>query len=83
MGVFIYTFLGTSKDITMGPTAIMSLLTAEFAAERIPVKHGSDHEAAQAAAATYAIVLTLMSGIIQFAMGLFNMGELPSGVQLK
>jgi sodium-independent sulfate anion transporter 11 len=26
MGVFIYCFLGTSKDVTLGPTAIMSLI---------------------------------------------------------
>lgn len=28
MGCFIYTVFGTSKDITLGPTAILSLLTA-------------------------------------------------------
>ena len=26
MGVFLYTLLGTSKDVTLGPTAIMSLI---------------------------------------------------------
>ena len=26
MGVFIYCFMGTSKDVTLGPTAIMSLI---------------------------------------------------------
>jgi len=68
MGVFVYTFLGTSKDITMGPTAIMSLLVAEFATERAPVKHDP----------TFAIILTFFTGFIQLAMGLLNMGELPS-----
>ena len=28
MGCFIYAVLGTSKDISLGPTAILSLLTA-------------------------------------------------------
>ena len=28
MGCFIYAVFGTSKDITLGPTAILSLLTA-------------------------------------------------------
>lgn len=65
MGVFLYTFLGTSKDITLGPTAIMSLLVAEFAFERSKI-HGD---------ATYAILLSLITGLIQFAMGLLNMGE--------
>ena len=34
MGCFIYCLMGTSKDITMGPTAIMSILTAEYALDR-------------------------------------------------
>ena len=31
MGCFIYCLMGTSKDITMGPTAIMSILVSEYA----------------------------------------------------
>ena len=27
IGCFVYTFLGTSKDVSLGPTAILSLLT--------------------------------------------------------
>lgn len=65
MGGFIYCFFGTSKDITLGPTAIMSLLVAEFASERSPI-HGD---------ATYAILLTLISGLITLAMGLLNLGQ--------
>ena len=49
----------------MGPTAIMSLLVAEFASERSPVKDD----------ATYAIVLTLICGLAQLFMGLFNLGK--------
>ncbi|XP_071132678.1 sodium-independent sulfate anion transporter-like isoform X2 [Mytilus edulis] len=64
MGCFIYTFLGTSKDITLGPTAIMSLMTATFAMS--PIKGD----------ATYAIVLCLMTGVVQLAMGLLNLGIL-------
>ncbi|KAK6171323.1 hypothetical protein SNE40_019537 [Patella caerulea] len=62
MGCFVYCFLGTSKDITLGPTAIMSLMTGTFAISPVP----ND--------ATYAIVLTLMCGIIQLVMGLLNLG---------
>ncbi|XP_067928347.1 sodium-independent sulfate anion transporter-like [Watersipora subatra] len=65
MGGFIYCFLGTSKDITMGPTAIMSLLVAEFASERAPSK---DTHAA------YAIILTLICGLAQILMGFLNLG---------
>ena len=64
MGVFVYTFLGTSKDITLGPTAIMSLLIAEFASEKSPIKDDP----------TYAIFLTFFTGLIQLVMGLLNMG---------
>lgn len=62
MGCFIYCFLGTSKDITLGPTAIMSLMVAEFGAA-----HGDP---------TIAIVLALGAGIIQVLMGLLNIGFL-------
>lgn len=65
MGGFIYCFFGTSKDVTLGPTAIMSLMVAEFGSERSPVKHDP----------TYAIILTLFAGLIQFCMGLLNLGE--------
>lgn len=72
MGVFIYALLGTSKDITLGPTAIMSLLVAEFASDRSPVPDDP----------TYAIVLTLISGLMQLVMGLLNMGEYASQTYL-
>lgn len=64
MGCFIYCFLGTSKDITLGPTAIMSLMTATFAMSPI------DQDP------TYAIVLCLMTGVVQLLMGLLNLGIL-------
>lgn len=62
MGCFIYCVLGTSKDITLGPTAIMSLMVAEFS-------HSWPGDP------SIAIVLALMCGIIQIAMGLLNIGE--------
>ena len=63
MGCFVYVFFGTAKDITLGPTAIMSLMTADFGAS--PVKHD----------ATYAILLCLFSGIVQIVMGIFQLGK--------
>ena len=63
MGCFVYCFLGSAKDITLGPTAIMSLLTAEFAKSPI---HGD---------ATIAVVLTFFCGIIQLLMGMFKLGK--------
>lgn len=61
MGGFIYTLLGTSKDITLGPTAIMSLLC-------FPVVEGQPSRA---------VLLTLLTGIIQAAMALLRLGERP------
>ncbi|ESO97389.1 hypothetical protein LOTGIDRAFT_231568 [Lottia gigantea] len=62
MGCFVYCFLGTSKDITLGPTAIMSLMTGTFAHSQV---EGD---------ATYAIILTLMCGVVQLVMGMLNLG---------
>ncbi|XP_069124023.1 sodium-independent sulfate anion transporter-like isoform X1 [Argopecten irradians] len=64
MGCFVYCFLGTAKDITLGPTAIMSLMTAAFAYS--PVENDP----------TYAIVLCLLCGCVQLLMGILNLGIL-------
>ncbi|XP_056018218.1 sodium-independent sulfate anion transporter-like isoform X2 [Ostrea edulis] len=64
MGCFVYCFFGTAKDITLGPTAIMSLMTATFATSKIE----ND--------ATYAIVLCLITGCVQLLLGLLNLGIL-------
>ncbi|KGL94782.1 Sodium-independent sulfate anion transporter, partial [Charadrius vociferus] len=52
--------LGTAKDVTLGPTAIMSLLVSSYAFHE-PV---------------YAILLAFLSGCIQLAMGLLHLGFL-------
>ncbi|XP_048346419.1 sodium-independent sulfate anion transporter isoform X1 [Sphaerodactylus townsendi] len=60
VGCFIYCLLGTAKDVTLGPTAIMSLLVSSYAF----------HDPA------YAILLTFLSGCIQLVMGLLHLGFL-------
>ena len=59
MGSFVYVLLGTSKDVNIGPTAVMSLLTATFA-------HGS---------VLLAVVLSLCSGVVQIILGLLHIGK--------
>ncbi|KAL6110438.1 slc26a11 [Pungitius sinensis] len=60
MGGFIYTLLGTSKDVTLGPTAIMSLLC-------FSVVGGQPHRA---------VLLSLLCGLIQAGMALLRLGFL-------
>ena len=61
MGVFVYTLFGTSKDVTLGPTAILSLITASAIG-------GCSDKVACAA------LLTLICGLIQLTMGILNLG---------
>lgn len=60
VGCFVYCFLGTAKDVTLGPTAIMSLLVSSYAFHD-PV---------------YAVLLAFLTGCIQLAMGLLHLGEM-------
>ncbi|XP_078691505.1 sodium-independent sulfate anion transporter-like [Branchiostoma floridae x Branchiostoma belcheri] len=60
MGCFVYCFLGTSKDITLGPTALMSLMMAQYAEGQPAI----------------AIALCLFTGLVQFVMGILRLGFL-------
>ena len=56
-------FFGTSKDISVGPVAIMSLLVNQFGS----VVPGDP---------TCAILICFIGGLIQLAMGILSIGEL-------
>lgn len=58
MGCFMYCLFGSSKDITVGPTAIMALLTSEHANK----------------GAEYMILLTFLTGLIILTMGILKLG---------
>ncbi|KAL6255982.1 hypothetical protein P5V15_013218 [Pogonomyrmex californicus] len=63
LGCFIYVIFGSCKDIPMGPTAIISLLTYQTVSHLdAPVPH--------------AILLTFLVGIVELIMGIFGLGFL-------
>ena len=73
MGCFVYIIFGTSKDVTLGPTAIVSLLTAS-----ITRSCGEQENRIQCA-----IALSLFSGIIQFVLGILNLGLCVGSLPLE
>ncbi|XP_071797000.1 sodium-independent sulfate anion transporter-like isoform X1 [Asterias amurensis] len=66
MGCFVYCIFGMSKDVTVGPTAIMSLLVADYGR---PLSTGADLNDP-----TYAVLLAFFAGVIQIAMGILHLG---------
>ncbi|CAK8675131.1 sodium-independent sulfate anion transporter-like [Clavelina lepadiformis] len=73
LGSFIYCLMGTSKDITMGPTAIMSILVHTYAADPWKVH---EEGAENTTNVTLAVLLTFACGIVQLLMSLFKLGFL-------
>ncbi|XP_075230948.1 sodium-independent sulfate anion transporter-like isoform X2 [Lycorma delicatula] len=59
VGAFIYVLFGTCKDITIGPTAILSLMTYKYAHSL-----GDD----------YTILLCFLSGVVILTFGLLRLG---------
>ncbi|CAD7084101.1 unnamed protein product [Hermetia illucens] len=60
MACFVYIIFGTSKDVTIGPTAILSLMLQQY------ISSNPD----------YAILLCFLSGCIILGCGLLNLGFL-------
>lgn len=60
VGSILYTFLGTCKEISMGPTAIVSLMTYNTLRGLGPV---------------YGTILCFLSGFIQVTTGLMGLGK--------
>ena len=58
-GCIVYTVFGSCKDITIGPTALMSLMTYQQVVNKN---------------ADYAVLLCFLSGILQFIMGSLKLG---------
>lgn len=60
VGCIVYIFLGSCKDVPMGPSAISALLTYQTARGSVPK----------------AILLSFLAGIIELLMGIFGLGFL-------
>ncbi|XP_035224438.1 sodium-independent sulfate anion transporter-like isoform X2 [Stegodyphus dumicola] len=59
MGSYMYSIFGTCKDLVIGPTSVMALMTAEYASIGGPV---------------YASLLTFFCGCFQILLGILNLG---------
>jgi len=66
--LLVYALLGSSRQLAVGPVAMVSLLTATGV--------GAIAEIGTEAFLTLAIALSLMVGVLQFALGLFRLGFL-------
>lgn len=66
--ILIYAFLGTSRQLAVGPVAMVSLLTATAI--------GSFQGLSNSDYISYAILLALLVGVIQFLLGAFRLGFL-------
>lgn len=60
MGCFTYCVFGSAKDVTIGPTAIMALMTNTYA------QYGPE----------YAVLLSFLAGFVILLCGLFRLGFL-------
>ncbi|KAJ5762717.1 hypothetical protein N7533_001398 [Penicillium manginii] len=69
----IYAIMGTSKDVTAGPTAIMGLLTGEIVTDLVKTGY---------AAESVATVVAFWVGIYSLILGLFRLGFLLEFIPL-
>ncbi|XP_023314418.1 sodium-independent sulfate anion transporter-like isoform X1 [Trichogramma pretiosum] len=67
LGGFLYAVFGTVKEVSIGPTSLMSLLTLEFTRDT-----NMD----------FVVLLTFLAGCIEFIMGLLDLGFLVDFISL-
>eukprot|EP00053_Salpingoeca_punica_P015189 m.139068 g.139068 ORF g.139068 m.139068 type:complete len:645 (-) comp16648_c0_seq1:440-2374(-) len=72
VGPFVYIFLGSAKDVTLGPTAIMSLLISNVAGSTLSTDSNIGT----------AVLLSLMAGILQVLMGFLQLGFIVEFISL-
>ncbi|XP_012271518.1 sodium-independent sulfate anion transporter [Orussus abietinus] len=67
LGGFTYMFLGTVKEISIGPTSLMALVTAEFT-RNMPLE--------------FVVLLGFLAGTVELIMGLLDLGFLVDFISL-
>lgn len=56
----VYVFFGTIKEVSVGPTSLMSILTLQYTIGKPP---------------EYAVVLAFLVGVVEFLMGIFQLSK--------
>ena len=74
LSAIIYTFLGSSKDLAVGPQSLMSLLTAEYCTR--PVHWAPMDGVETASDPRLANLLCFFSGLLILFLGIFNLGSI-------
>ncbi|KAJ3121440.1 hypothetical protein HK098_003668 [Nowakowskiella sp. JEL0407] len=74
VGLVVYSFFATSKDATLGPTAVLSLLTSQLLASANTDANGADIFPKT----TFAISLAFMTGVYQLIIGFLRIGFLAN-----
>ncbi|ESK85900.1 sulfate permease [Moniliophthora roreri MCA 2997] len=70
VGVFIYCFFATSKDVSIGPVAVMSLTVSQI------IKHVEENHGEQWSRPLIATTLSFICGFIVLGIGLLRLGWL-------
>ncbi|XP_059145077.1 sodium-independent sulfate anion transporter-like [Physella acuta] len=73
---FVYTLMGSAKDITIGPSAITSLLTASFATTVSPTLPNGEKDP------TLPILLAFTTGLVFTAMSFLKLSIIVSYISL-
>ncbi|KAG4065876.1 hypothetical protein HA402_012554 [Bradysia odoriphaga] len=67
MGSLIYVFLGTIREISVGPTSLMSILTLQYTLDKPP---------------QFMIMLTFLAGCMELLMAILNLGVIAEFISV-
>ncbi|XP_063620633.1 sodium-independent sulfate anion transporter-like [Cydia splendana] len=67
MGGFVYLFFGSCKDVTVGPTAIMSAMVSKYVSGY---------------SADFAVLAAFLSGLVELGMGILHLGFLVEFISM-